>query len=373
MTGELFSSTPPTLPPTSEDDRIAALRLLRSRRVGVSTYYRLLEEYRTPQAALEALPEIAATAGVRGYEVCPEGVVHAELKAARAAKARLLVRGTPEYPTALEDVADAPPLLWAVGSTTILQRPNVALVGARNASSLGTRTARKFAAELGEAGYVTVSGLARGIDAVVHSASLPTGTIGVLGGGVDVIYPRENTDLFHDVGAKGLRLSEQPMGLQPQARHFPARNRIISGMARAVIIIEAAVKSGSLITADTALSQGRDVMAVPGHPFDGRAGGCNALIRDGAALVRSTDDILAILGEIEPPKPAAATPAPQPTKNIAALHSEILSRLGPSPVAEDQLIRDLGVTAGRVAPALMDLELDGRILRQPGGLVCLSM
>ncbi|NIY71997.1 DNA-protecting protein DprA [Marivivens donghaensis] len=373
MTGELFSSTPPTLPPTSEDDRIAALRLLRSRRVGVSTYYRLLEEYRTPQAALEALPEIAATAGVRGYEVCPNGVIHAELKAARAAKARLLVRGTPEYPIALDDVADAPPLLWAVGDTSILQRPIVALVGARNASSLGTRTARKFAGELGEAGYVTVSGLARGIDAVVHGASIATGTIGVLGGGVDVIYPRENTDLFHDVGAKGLRLSEQPMGLQPQARHFPARNRIISGMARAVIVIEAAVKSGSLITADTALSQGRDVMAVPGHPFDGRAGGCNALIRDGAALVRSTDDILAILGEIEPPKLAETAPAPQPVRNIAALHSEILSRLGPSPVAEDQLIRDLGVTAGRVAPALMDLELDGRILRQPGGLVCLSM
>ncbi|OUD08892.1 DNA protecting protein DprA [Marivivens niveibacter] len=370
------SSFHPPLPPTTEEDRFNRLRLLRSRRVGVSTYHRLMAEHGSAAAALEALPQIAAAAGVRNYEICPEGVIHAELKSARKAKARMICIGEPEYPTDLADINDAPPFLWAIGNADLLQRPMIALIGARNASSLGTRMARKLATELAEAGYVVVSGLARGIDAAVHSVTVDSGTIAVLGGGVDVIYPQENTDLFHAIGAKGLRLSEQPIGLQPQARHFPARNRIISGLCRATVVVEAAQKSGSLITADTALAQGRDVMAVPGHPFDGRAGGCNALIRDGATLVRSADDILQALEPITPQMPLdlpPQKPAPQKRslRETADLHTQILSQLGPSPIAEDQVLRDLKLNPKQAGPAIVDLELDGRIQRQPGGMISL--
>jgi len=260
----------------------------------------------------------------------------------------------------------------------------VALVGARNASSLGTRMARALARELGEAGYVVASGLARGVDAAAHLAAVESGTIAVLAGGVDVIYPAENAGLAADIARRGLLLSEQPMGMAPQARHFPHRNRIISGLARAVVVVEAAARSGSLITARDALDQGREVLAVPGHPFDARAAGCNMLIRDGALLVRGGKDVIAALPMEEtdeqpelPKRPAApdTPPAPPPDKRslreTAKLHQQILSRLGPSPLAEDQLIRDLAAPAGRVGPALVDLELDGKITRQAGGLLAL--
>jgi DNA processing protein len=225
---------------------------------------------------------------------------------------------------------------------------------------------------------VVVSGLARGIDTAAHHASLATGTVAVMAGGVDVVYPTENAVLAQEIGERGLRLSEQPMHLEPQARHFPRRNRIISGLARAVVVVEAAAKSGSLITARTALDQGREVLAVPGHPFDARAGGCNMLIRDGAVLVRSAADVIEALRR-EPPAPAAAAtvavpPAAPERRSLAetsALHGRILDRLGPSPVAEDQLIRDLALPAGQVAPELVSLELEGRIRRQPGGLLSL--
>jgi len=205
--------------------------------------------------------------------------------------------------------------------------------------------------------------------------------VAVFGGGVNVIYPSENTQLAEDIMARGLTLSEQPMGLSPQARHFPARNRIISGLARAVVVIEAASKSGSLITARTALDQGREVLAVPGHPFDARAGGCNMLIRDGAHLVRSAEDVIEALPQMhdpaQPDLPLPPVPAAPPHRRslaeTAALHGRILSRLGPSPLAEDQLIRDLATPAARVSPALVDLELDGKITRQPGGLLSLSV
>ncbi|MCB1363599.1 MAG: DNA-processing protein DprA [Rhodobacteraceae bacterium] len=379
MTGEHHSSTHPPLPPTTEEDRFSWLRLLRSRRVGVATFHRLLAEHGTAQNALSALPEVARAAGVDGYETCPAGVVTAEIKAAKAADARLLCLGAPDYPGPLAEIADAPPLLWAIGDTALLSRPMIALVGARNASSLGTRMARALAHDLGSEGFVVVSGLARGVDAAAHLAALKTGTVAVMAGGVDVIYPSENTGLALDIARQGLRISEQPMGLAPMARHFPARNRIISGLVRAVVVVEAAAKSGSLITARDALDQGREVLAVPGHPLDARASGCNMLIRDGAQLVRNAADVIAAL-----PAPA---PAPAPARDLlsdlpppperrglretAALHQEILSRLGPSPTAEDQLIRDLAAPAGQVAPALVDLELDGRISRQAGGLLSL--
>lgn len=387
------SSTHPTLPPTTEDDQITWLRLLRSRRVGISTFYRLIATHGSAAQALEALPSVAAAAGVRDYRPCPESAARAEMRLAARQGAQLLCIGSPRYPRKLMDMRDAPPMLWAMGDLSQMSRPTIAIVGARNASSLGTRMARLMARELGSEGFVIVSGLARGTDTAAHEAALPTGTIAVMAGGVDVIYPPENAVLAQQILTGGFRLSEQPMGTRPLARHFPVRNRLISGLSCAVIVTEAAVKSGSLITARTALDQGRDVMAVPGHPLDGRAGGCNLLLRDGATLVRSAQDVLEALPPLAPSPPApprlplpeggpakpahaprATSPAPPPRHNLreaAALHRQILERLGPSPVAEDQLIRDLHQPARHVAPALTELEIDGKIQRQAGGMLSL--
>ena len=377
MTEEFISSTHPPLPPTTEEDRFSWLRLLRSRRVGPATFHRLLREHGTAQNALAALPEVARHAGVEDYEICPAGVIEAELKAAKAVKAQLLCLGSPEYPAALAEIEDAPPLLWAIGNVDLANRPAIGMVGARNASSLGTRMARALARELSEAGFVIVSGLAHGIDAAAHLTALGGGTIAVMAGGVDVIYPRENQQLGEDIARLGLCLSEQSMGMAPKSRHFPARNRIISGMSRGLVVVEAATKSGSLITAQNALDQGREVLAVPGHPFDARASGCNMLIRDGAVLVRNASDVIDVIGPAEnqtpePEQPALPFEPPPPRRSLretALLHQDILNRLGPSPLAEDQLIRDLTTTAGEIAPALVELELDGKIERRAGGLL----
>ncbi|MGB3178587.1 MAG: DNA-processing protein DprA [Albidovulum sp.] len=375
----MFSYPTPFTPPTTEENGFSWLRLIRSHRVGVATFYRLLDEYGSAQAALLALPEVAKAAGVSSYSICPEGVIVNELKAGKAAGARLICRGADGYPQALADLPDAPPVLWCMGDISLLSRPMVALVGARSASSLGTRMARKLAEGLGAAGVTVVSGLARGVDTAAHAAALPTGTIAVMAGGVDAIYPAENTALADQIAANGLRLSEQPMGLSPIARHFPLRNRIISGLSRAVVVVEAAGRSGSLITARNALDQGREVLAVPGHPFDARAAGCNMLIRDGATLVRGVEDVLEVIGAIadspaalppqSPPIDIPTAPPERPWRDSAALHQQILGRLGPSPVAEDQLIRDLALPAASVTAELVTLELDGRILRQAGGLL----
>ncbi|MEX0307987.1 MAG: DNA-processing protein DprA [Ruegeria sp.] len=376
MTEEQLSSNHPPLPPTTEEDRFSWLRLLRSRKVGPATFRRLLREHGTAQNALAALPEMARSAGIEGYETCPPGVIEAELKAAKVAKAQLLCLGAADYPDALRDIADAPPMLWAIGDPAILQRKAIAMVGARNCSSLGARMARALAADLGKNDFVVVSGLARGIDTSAHLAALETGTVAVMAGGVDVIYPTENADLARSIADTGLRLSEQPIGTTPQARHFPRRNRIISGLAQAVVVVEAAAKSGSLITARDALDQGREVLAVPGHPFDARAAGCNLLIRDGATLVRSAEDVFDALPPQEPKSDDqhVLPVRPEPKRTLAeprALHEAILTRLGPSPIAEDQLIRDIAASAGEIGPVLVDLELDGKIQRQPGGLLSL--
>ncbi|MGR3838123.1 MAG: DNA-processing protein DprA [Cognatishimia sp.] len=374
--GQLSSNHPKYHSPTSEEDRFLWLRLLRSRRVGATTFHRLMQEHGSAAAALAALPEVAAEAGVTDYRPCPEQVVRSEFKAASRAGARLICYGDALYPKALYDLPNAPPLLWALGRIELLARDKIALVGARNASSLGLRMARSLAKELGENDFVTVSGLARGIDAAAHEASLENGTIAVFAGGLDIIYPAQNQQLATDLRKKGVILSEQPLGLQPQARHFPMRNRIISGLARAVVVVEAAAKSGSLITARNALDQGRDVMAVPGHPFDARAAGCNMLIRDGARLVRKASDILEELTPIAPHQDdlplAPQTSAPKPERGLrdtAKLHQAILRRLGPTPIAEDQLIDDLKTPARRLAPALATLELHGKIMRRAGGLL----
>lgn len=377
-TPHIPSSAPP------DADPVLWLRLIRSRRVGAVTFHRLVADHGSVEAALAALPGIARAAGVEEYSLCPLEVVRAEMAQARLAGARLLLWGQDGYPQALMDLADAPPVLWAQGDIGLLARPMVALVGARNASSLGLRMTRRLVEGLAQAGQVVVSGLARGIDAEAHQAALETGTVAVQAGGVDVIYPVENTELAVAIAARGCRISEQPMGLVPQARHFPQRNRIVSGLARAVVVVEAAARSGSLITAKNALDQGREVLAVPGHPFDARAAGCNMLLRDGAVLVRSAQDVLEAIGvqghfvaapplpieTVEVPDPLPG-PVPQrrPLADISAVHSQILARLGPSPLAEDQLIRDLALPPGMLSPALISLELEGRILRQSGGLL----
>jgi DNA processing protein len=370
--------TPPPAPDARE--RLNRLRLVRSRRVGPATYLRLMAEHGHAEAALAALPGIAKDAGVSDYTPCPEPVAAAEIKAAKRLGATLLCLGDAAYPQALARIADAPPILWALGDTGLLTRPMVAIVGTRNASALGARMTRHLSRDLGEAGFVVVSGLARGIDALAHAAALATGTIAVQAGGLDVLYPAENAELAGKIGKAGLRLSEMPFGLQPQGRHFPRRNRIVSGLARAVIVVEAATRSGSLITARAALDQGREVMAVPGHPLDSRASGGNILLRDGATLVRGADDVIEALRAEgatiarSAPAPARATvvharPQTLPTGGVEAL---VLERLSVTPLDEDQLIRDTGQPSRQIAQALAVLEMAGRITRSPGGRVALS-
>ncbi|MGY6550166.1 MAG: DNA-processing protein DprA [Roseinatronobacter sp.] len=403
MAKDLFSSHPPFTPPKSEEDRLFWLRLIRSQRVGPATFYRLMTDHGSAEAALDALPSVAASAGVAEYRTCSRDMAEREIDLARAKGARMLCFGTDAYPESLASLPDAPPVLWCMGQRAPILKPMVALVGARNASSLGTRMARTLAEGLGHEGYTIVSGLARGIDAAAHHGSLRSGTIAVMAGGVDQIYPAENAVLAAAIADQGLRVSEAPMGQQPIARHFPARNRIISGLALAVVVVEAAEKSGSLITARDALDQGREIMAVPGHPADGRAGGCNRLIREGATLVRHVDDVLSVLQRLhapsETPVPNAARAhlpvhgAPGPARaqhsvtgrpdatpgkvsaavaDPKALDARILDLLGPTPVAEDQLIRDLALPAALISPALVMLELQGTVRRHPGGLVSKS-
>lgn len=361
----------PPAPPQDEGELLLWLRLIRSRRVGPSTFWRLLAEHGTAKDALGALPGIAAAAGVSDYEVTCEKQARAELKAGRLAGAALIAAGDPRYPVALAEITDAPPLLWAMGRLELLKRPALALVGARDASSLGLRMARKLARDLGQDGRVIVSGLAAGIDAAAHEASLPTGTIAVMPGGVDVIYPPDHAVLAQEIAQSGLRLSENAMGTRPKAHQFLARNRLISGLAQAVIVVEAAAKSGSLNTARHAADQGRDVMAVPGHPMEARAFGCNALIRDGATLVGGARDVRNAL-----PLPADRTDSPtgpkleeaRPTDPDAThLQRDILGLIAPKPISEDEVIRTLALPPAMVSSLITKLELAGQLTRDPGG------
>lgn len=363
---------PPAALPDDDAGRLDWLRLLRSRRVGPATFIRLLREHGSAGAALAALPAIAGEAGVRGYAPCSRAEAEAEWAAATAAGARALLLGAPDYPAQLALIPDPPPLLWARGDSGLADRPAVALVGARNASALGQRLATRLAAELGAAGLVVVSGLARGIDAAAHRAALPTGTVAALAGGLDRIYPPENAGLAAEIAATGLLLGELPPDYEPRPQDFPRRNRIVSGLALGVVVVEGALRSGSLITARNAADQGREIMAVPGNPLDPRAGGCNQLIRDGATLVRSAEDVLeAIAAFFVPVREAPASPSPLPADAPAdaAAESRLLALLGPAPVAEDVLTRSLELSPAAVSAALLDLELAGTVVRHPGGLV----
>lgn len=367
------TSLPLTQLPKTQTDYINWIRLIRSRRVGPTTFHKLMRAHGTVSAALDALPQIAKQAGANNYAVCPFDIAENEFLEAQHKGYHPLCYGAHDYPELLAQTSDAPPLLWAKGNLSCLAKPIIALVGARNASSLGRRMTQTIAAGLAEAGYSVLSGLARGIDASAHQATLEQGTIAVVAGGLDVFYPRENQQLYKDIPENGILVTEQPAGLIPQARHFPMRNRIIAGLAQAVVVMEAAARSGSLITARNALDIGRDVMAVPGHPFDGRAAGCNFLIRDGAVLVRSAKDVIDALSIIEPPTHTEII-AHNKVMDIptAEAHAKILTLLSATAVTEDIVIRDSGLPACTVAQHLMDLEIQGQIERQPGGMLALT-
>lgn len=375
MTDSPFGPIPRSALPKTETDAIKWVQLIRSRRVGPSTFLRLMKDYGNVEKALAALPDIARSAGVKSYALCSFEAAEREFAAGYAAGARLVCLGTPDYPELLSRISDPPPILWVKGRADLFNNRCIALVGARNASSLGTRMAKLLASEIGADGYAVVSGLARGVDTAAHIGCLSSGTIAVMAGGVDQIYPKENVFLAGQITEAGLIVSEQPIGLSPQARHFPRRNRIISGLSEAVVVVEVAAKSGSLITAREALDQGREVMAVPGHPLDARASGCNMLIRDGASLVRSGKDIVQALAAPElpfdDPAPCAQEPPRATIPEALEISRRILSLLGPSPKLEDHLIRELDLPAQAVSSHLVSLELEGKLTRQSGGMLSL--
>jgi DNA processing protein len=358
--------------------------LCRTETIGPVTFYALLRRFGSARAALEMVPQLARRSE-RSKTVTPvtRGEAEAELTALQRLGARLVCWGEPTYPNGLAALEDAPPILTALGPAELLIQPIVAVVGARNASANGRRFSRDLAAALGEGGIVVVSGLARGIDAAAHLGALETGSVAVVAGGVDVVYPEENRGLHEALARQGAIVAELPLGTEPQARHFPRRNRLISGMALGVVVVEAAARSGSLITARFALEQGRDVFAVPGSPLDPRCRGSNDLLRHGAILTEGAEDVLAQLGPQlkHPSAPPArlappammdwpATAAQAPVADDAALEL-ITERLGPTPVAVDELVRQCHLSAAAVATLLLELELAGRVERHPGNLVSL--
>lgn len=361
-------------------ERLARLRLIRSENVGPVTFRQLLARFGSAIDALDALPQLARQGGrSRPVAICPESRAEAELRAARKIGAHPLFWGDHDYPRALAAIEDAPPVLYVRGHPALLTRPMIAMVGARNASTVGRRIAATLAAELGEAGFVIVSGLARGIDGIAHATALESGTIAVLAGGVDVIYPAEHEALYLEIAARGLLVSEMPPGLTPQARHFPRRNRIISGLARGVVVVEASLKSGSLITAHFALDQGREVFAVPGSPLDPRARGANKLIRDGAVLTESAADILESLNTMDARQirehaqktEPLAPPAALDEAEVARARDAVLALLSHSPAPLDSLIRHADMSAAAIQSAILTLELAGRLERHPGNRVSL--
>jgi len=366
--------------PLSAEERLARLRLARCENVGPVTFRQLLARYGSAAAALEALPALARRGGLaRPIRLCSPQAARAEQEQLDALGADLLVFGEPAYPRALAAIDDAPPTLATRGHRHLLERPAVALVGARNASSGGRTLARRLARDLAEAGWLVVSGLARGIDAAAHEGALEGGTAAVLAGGVDVVYPAENAALQEAVASRGLLLAELPPGVEPQARHFPRRNRIISGLCLGVVVVEAAPRSGSLITARLAAEQGREVMAIPGSPLDPRARGCNDLLRQGATLVESAEDVLQALAGQRPPLreptgaefdgPAAVEPRAEELDSARTVLRELLS---PTAVPVDELLRQCQFSAPTVSLVLLEMELAGLIERRPGNRVALA-
>ncbi|MGD1878970.1 MAG: DNA-processing protein DprA [Kiloniellaceae bacterium] len=364
--------------PLSDTQRLDWLRLIRSENVGPVVFRQLLERYGSPAAALEALPDLAQRAGgKRRFHICPPAEAEAELKAVRKAGGRLIALCEPDYPALLRALDDAPPVLCLLGSAAAFAPPCVGIVGARNASANGRRLAERIAADLAAAGVVVASGLARGIDTAAHRGTLPKPTIAVVAGGADVIYPPENEGLQAEIRAKGAVVSEMPLGTVPQARHFPRRNRLISGLSLGVVVVEAARRSGSLITARFAGDQGREVFAIPGSPLDPRAGGCNQLIRDGATLIESAADVLDALAALRPldntaqsaPRglaQAVSPPPPQPAEAGNAERAIIEELLGADPILVDDMVRLSALPVAVVHGVLLELELAGKVERHPG-------
>jgi len=358
------------------------LRLSRTPKVGPVAFRELIRRYKTAGSALQAVPDHLGKLGKQITLAIPDpDIIEKEMIAMDEMGVRLLAACEPDYPTYLKAIDPPPPLICVRGQIEILHKPCVAIIGSRNASAIGLRFARQIATELGDAGFTVVSGLARGIDTSAHQGALETGTAAVLGGGVDHIYPRQNTELYHDISARGALISESPLGYRATARDFPRRNRIISGLSSGVVVIEAAERSGTLITARYALEQNREVLAVPGSPLDPRTKGCNRLIRQGAGLVETTDDIINALTDLSPPGIAepAETYVDDETNwsdlehDIEKAHTVLLELCSPTPTPRDEIVRQSGLPYPVVAAALMELELAGNILVEGDGRVCLNV
>lgn len=376
---------PPSPPPEAGRDllgpeqRLDWLRLIRTENVGPRTFRVLINQFGGAAAALEALPSLAR----RGGRLVPPHVpsraeAETEMAALERIGARLVALGEADYPATLRALDDAPPLLAVRGRAALLRLPKVAMVGARNASAAGRSFAARLARDLGAAGWIVVSGLARGIDAAAHEASLESGTIGVFAGGLARPYPPENLKLIETIAERGVLVSEMPIAWEPRARDFPRRNRLVSGLSLGVVVVEAAERSGSLITARLAGEQGREVFAVPGSPLDPRAGGTNRLLKQGATLVTEAADVTSVLAPMigrlpDAPNDLAAprqpAPPPAPGEDVRA---RILELLSPMPAAVDELIRLSGASAAEVQIVLLELELAGRLDRPGPGRVALK-
>ncbi|WP_062733976.1 DNA-processing protein DprA [Sphingobium abikonense] len=358
----------------TERERFERLRLIRSPRIGPVSYRQLLARFGSAGEALRAIPMLAERGGGRA-SVADAGAVEREIATTRALGGRYLLMGDADYPVLLDQMEGAPPALIVRGDAALAARPCVAIVGARNASAAACRFARSLAQDLGQREAVVVSGLARGIDTEAHRGSIDSGTIGVIACGIDMVFPPENAGLQEEVAQRGLLVTEHPPGVQPLARHFPARNRIIAGLALGTVVVEAAPKSGSLITARLAGEAGREVMAVPGSPIDPRAQGCNLLIREGATLIQTGADVMEAIGGFDPRmvRQESFDFVGEPVSSDVAEQERavVIGLLGPSAVPVDELIRLSGLSPAVVQTVLLELELAGSLERHAGGRVSL--
>ena len=366
-------------PRLSDRQRLHWLRLIRTPNVGPASFRDLINRFGSAETAIEMLPELALSGGATRAVRIPS-IEDAEREVASLARlgGRFVAVGEADYPPALRMLDHPPPLLSVLGNAAVLTLPTVAIVGARNASLVGMKFARNLARDIGRGGYGVVSGLARGIDTAAHEGSLDTGTAAVLAGGLDCIYPPENAELMARIGETGAAVSEMPLGWQPRAQDFPRRNRIVAGMALGLVVVEAAERSGSLISARLAGEMGRLVFAVPGSPLDPRAAGANRLLKQGAILTTGADDVLESLAPMTgglPPAPAIPLEEPSDFSAMPPPRDDerdrVVDLLGPAPVAVDEIIRFTGLPPAQVFMVLLELDLAGRLERHAGGQVSL--
>ena len=355
-------------------DQFDQLRLIRSPNIGPVSYRQLIARFGNAKAALEALPDLVMRGGGKRVEVVSAGSIEQEMQAVAACGAQYLFLDDADYPELLTHIDNAPPVITFKGDVALLDRPSVAMVGARNASAGACRFARQLAYELGDNGFAVISGLARGIDTAVHVGSIDSGTVAIIAGGIDVVYPPENRDLQHAIAERGLLIAEQPPGTEPRARHFPYRNRIIAGLAMGTVVVEAAPKSGSLITARLAAEAGREVMAVPGSPLDPRSHGCNQLIREGATLVQNAAEIAELIRPLDDRIVRSTIIAASPALDDGgeADRRAVIDLMGMTYVSVDELVRQSGSSQSVVQMVLLEIELAGKLERGAGGKVRLA-